>query len=62
MGQQFARWPFVRAVVVGEVIYGEIFRVVFDEGEENLSVYSRDLNESTNVVGIFHHRRSEAPD
>ena len=52
---------FWGAIVVGEAICGEIFSVVFNKGEKTLSVNSRDLNESTNVVEIFRHRRLYAP-
>jgi len=45
-----------RRHVIGEAICGGIFRVVFGEGEGTLSVNLRGLNESTNVMGIFHHR------
>ena len=33
---------------------------MFGEKEETLSVNSRALNESTNVVGIFRHRQLDA--
>ena len=38
------------------------FGVVFGEVEGTLSVNSRYLNESTNMVGIFHHRQLDAFD
>ena len=49
------------AIIISEAICGGIFRVMFGKGEETLSVYSRAFNKSTNV-GIFRHRRSDAPD
>jgi len=50
------------AIIIGETIWEEIFREVYGKMEETLSVYSRDLNESTNVVGIFNYRQLNAPD
>jgi len=47
------RRPSFWATVVGKAIFGGIFKVVFGEGEGTLSVNSRALNKSTNVVGIF---------
>jgi len=32
------------------------------KGEEILSIDSKDLNETTNVVGNFYHRQLDAPD
>ena len=47
---------FGGVVIISEAIWEGIFRVVFGKREGTLSIYSRSLNESANVVGIFCHR------
>ena len=51
---------FFWGAIVGEAICGEIFGVVFGEGEQILNLNSRDLYESTNVMGNFCHRQLDA--
>ena len=52
----------MRFSLVGLFPFDEAFSGRIWEREEILSINSRNLNEITNVVGIFHHRQLDTPD